>query len=138
MNQTESKIMVCPFCGSDHVYVNQLEPQRRFWVECNKCETTDPKMHDSHKDAIDSWNNAFCWEAAKKSQCIYCGHVGEKKLNAMFDHALVCEKRPDKRIIAESIRLADENLKLRKRVAELEGLVRDRVEEDGGMANNEQ
>ena len=68
MNQTELKIMVCPFCGSDHVYVNQLEPQRRFWIECNKCETTDPKMHDLPKDAIDSWNSAFCWQASQKEQ----------------------------------------------------------------------
>lgn len=39
---------------------------------------------------------------------------------------------------AESIKVIDENLRLKKRVAELENLVRDRVEEDAGVINNGQ
>ena len=113
------KLMVCPFCGSASTFINEMDSHDRFWIECKLCEAADPKIFDSREEAVKSWNSAFCWEAAKKSQCIYCGHVGEKSLKAMFDHALLCEKRPDKKLIKVSIKLAEDNLALRKRIEPL-------------------
>jgi NADH pyrophosphatase NudC (nudix superfamily) len=37
-------------------------------------------------------------ELANHSVCTYCGHIGDKTTDAMTEHVLACEKRPEMRL----------------------------------------
>lgn len=61
-----------------------------------------------------------------QSVCMYCGNwekaeTAEALADAILDHIATCEKRPEKRLVAQVERLDDENQVLRARLAECLG-----------------
>lgn len=109
--ETKDKLFVCPFCGSQPTEGAGGYPQ---------CTNKKCTMHRYAVITRHRWQNAFCWDAAKKSQCVYCGHVGPKTPQEVSRHMLECERRPERRLIKASIEAIEERDALRKRVEELE------------------
>jgi NADH pyrophosphatase NudC (nudix superfamily) len=82
--------------------------QARTYTEAERREHTE-RLRAMLEDDGDTWDLSDndkaalgmalqAVELANLSVCNYCGHVGPKTSQAMVDHVLTCEKRPEMRL----------------------------------------
>ena len=63
MNDSDSELKPCPFCGGKAHCVYSTPDYILEWIECTECpcQMTFGTYHDDDSEAIEQWNSRAIW-----------------------------------------------------------------------------